>query len=115
MPNFKRHGKVIFGVEFNKAESEAIEKAIEETQREVMADYIRDAEDRIDAQVLWFLHTRMGLETEELKQAYYDFADSINELISYYEMPEEDGAWTCMEKLKDMGVDILELKKGNRE
>lgn len=111
MPFFKKHGKTIFGVEFTKAESEAIEQAILETQRETMADYIKEAEDRIDAQVLWYLYEKYELTPEELRQAYFDFAKSIWQLINYYEMPEEDGAWTCYQKLKDMGVDILELKK----
>lgn len=61
----------------------------------------------ISARVLWVLHNRFGFGAARLKRFFDEFNKSLDELDKYYEMYDvDDESWLCVEKLKDIGVDI---------
>lgn len=108
---FKRAGGTIFGVDFNKQEQAAIDKEIERQCMAKLGELLRDAEDDIDREVLYFLMTEHGHDHDMLEKDYFTFAKLLNDLISHYELEEKDCGYLCDRALKAVGIDVLELKK----
>lgn len=100
----KANGRV-FGASLTKIEQKALEMEI---QRQY-AEYIKKFENEIEAMVLWNLHTELGFGKERLLKFHKTFSQNMFDLISKYEMQDEDTAWLCLNKLKDYGIDIEKL------
>lgn len=107
MPNFKRAGGRIFGVQFSKKEQDAIDQEI---QRQC-AEYDRKNENEIDAIILWLLHEKFGFGMKRLRRFYDLFRTEFDALVKRYEMEKEDGVWLCTYKLKQYGLDIEQWNK----
>lgn len=85
----KKAGGKVYGAILTAAEKKAMDIEI---QKE-LAEYDRKHIAEIDA--------TMRLRT------YYDaFHDRIKELVSRYEMEDQDDIWLCTQMLKRIGVDI---------
>lgn len=110
MPNFKKAGSRIYGVQFNSKEQAAIN---EEIQRQC-AEYDRKNENEIDAIILWLLHEKFGFGMKRLRRFYDLFHTEFDRLINRYLMEKEDGVWLCTYKLKEYGLDIEEWNKEDR-
>lgn len=76
-----------------------------EIQRE-LAEYDRKHIAEIDATILWVLHEQFGFGAQRLRTYYDAFHDRIKELVSRYEMEDQDDIWLCTQMLKRIGVDI---------
>lgn len=99
---FKKALGKIFGVEFNKAEQRALDKAI----CEQIVEMDRQMELDRDSSILWMLHEQFGFGHDRLFKAWkLMYADS-KKLQARYEMGPEDGGWLCRQKLKEYGVDL---------
>ena len=60
----------------------------------------------IDATILWVLHEQFGFGAQRLRTYYDAFHDRIKELVSRYEMEDQDDIWLCTQMLKRIGVDV---------
>ena len=109
---FKKHGKQLFGVAFTEKEEAIIDAEIEHRAKEQEVKYLEEFESNIDAQLLGYLHCKMHWGKEGLTKVFYEFGEFMNELTDYYQMKESDTSFTAKQKLKDMGVDVDELRKG---
>lgn len=76
-----------------------------EIQKE-LAEYDRKHIAEIDATILWVLHEQFGFGAQRLRTYYDAFHDRIKELVSRYEMEDQDDIWLCTQMLKRIGVDI---------
>jgi len=85
--------------------SNRIGRINEEIQRE-LAEYDRKHIAEIDATILWVLHEQFGFGAQRLRTYYDAFHDRIKELVSRYEMEDQDDIWLCTQMLKRIGVDI---------
>ena len=98
----KSGGKVIGG-----HLSAAERKALDIEVRKTFAEYDRKNADELDAIFLWYLHEKLSFSIEQLKDAYFDLAPSIESLCEQYDMNGSgDLTWLCTYKLKEIGVDI---------
>lgn len=107
MPNFKKAGGKIFGVQFTAKEQEAISREI--GRQAAMAEAKISME--TDAAILWALRIRYGFGPKKLKAIWKDFVEAKRELWKHYELGEEDADWICLYKLKEAGVDLAEWYK----
>lgn len=107
----KKSGGKIFGAVLTKTEQKAMEMEI---SRQV-AEFDRQNMLAIDAVVLWELHEEFGFGVDRLRRFYQGFNRRFHELIDHYEMGSEDGPYICIEKLKDIGVDLEAWDKENEE
>lgn len=106
MPNFKRIGGKIYGVQLSKTEQKAMDAEI----KSQIAEYYRDFLSNLDAMVLWTLHTHLGFGKKRLRRFYKVFSKQHIELMEYYQC-NEDSSRLCKHKLKDIGIDLVELQK----
>ena len=58
------------------------------------------------ATILWVLHEQFGFGAQRLRTYYDAFHDRIKELVSRYEMEDQDDIWLCTQMLKRIGVYI---------
>lgn len=83
----------------------------EKLQREIRK-YLLDEESRylqgIDAVFLWGMHILFGFGAERLKRAYKGVIRVYKQMRDYYEM---DGSFPAETKLKEIGIDMDELRK----
>ena len=52
------------------------------------------------------VHEQFGFGAQRLRTYYDAFHDRIKELVSRYEMEDQDDIWLCTQMLKRIGVDI---------
>jgi len=97
----KKSGGKIFGATFTAAETKAMNIEINRQILEADAKYSTD----VDAMILWVLHSCFGFGKKRLRRFYDEFSAEHQRLRDYYEM-QDDGAWLCKHKLKDIGVDV---------
>ena len=102
----KKSGGKIFGAVFTAAERKAMELEISRQILEADRKYTND----VDAMVLYTLHVHLGFGAKRLRRFYEAFNREHEQLVSYYQLPD-DGAWLCMQKLKDIGVDVEQWNK----
>lgn len=107
MPNFKRFGSRIYGVQFNAKEKAALDKEI---QRQC-AEFDQKNQNEIDALILWLLHEKFGFGMKRLRRFYDLFHTEFDALVKRYEMDEDDAVWLCTHKLKEYGLDIEQWNK----
>ena len=98
----KKAGGKVYGAVLTAAEKKAMEIEI---QKE-LAEYDRKHIAEIDATILWVLHEQFGFGAQRLRTYYDAFHDRIKELVSRYEMEDQDDIWLCTQMLKRIGVDI---------
>ena len=98
----KKAGGKVYGAGLTAAEKKAMDLEI---QRE-LAEYDRKHIAEIDATILWVLHEQFGFGAQRLRTYYDAFHDRIKELVSRYEMEDQDDIWLCTQMLKRIGVDI---------
>ena len=91
---------------------DAMEAEAERMAKQAIDEMNRKNEDEIDAMVLYILHEEFGFGEKRLKKFYNCFADGLRELGERYQMNEyDDRLWLCQRKLKEIGIDIPELRK----
>lgn len=98
----KKAGGKVYGAVLTAAEKKAMDLEI---QRE-LAEYDRKHIAEIDATILWVLHEQFGFGAQRLRTYYDAFHDRIKELVSRYEMEDQDDIWLCTQMLKRIGVDV---------
>ena len=97
-----KSGKTIYGARLNAAE----QKALDMEARRSLAEYTRKHEVEMEATVLWQIKQLTDWDESQLKAFYREFDITLDKLIEYYEMGEDDAQWLCTKKLKDDGIDI---------
>lgn len=100
--HIKKAGGKVYGAILTAAEKKAMDIEI---QKE-LAEYDRKHIAEIDATILWVLHEQFGFGAQRLRTYYNAFHDRIKELVSRYEMEDQDDIWLCTQMLKRIGVDI---------
>lgn len=113
MPNFNRgrHGKVL-GVEFTKAEQEAINKEIDRQWKDATIEYDKKHAPEICALVLWVLYEQFGFREKRLKRMYLHFDQYIADMLKRYELDgPNDDIWFCTRQLREAGIDLEEWSK----
>ena len=115
MPVFKKALGKIYGIEFSKAEKEAMEKEL----RSQMTEYDRMHENEIDAMMLLALHKLAGFGPKRLKEFYCGFQPMLKDVMQQYDCGTSEIEWVCTQALKDYGIDIsewrTELEENQRE
>ena len=102
---FKRAGKRIFGVQFNKAEQKALD---DEITRQIVENDMRFDMDK-EASILYMLHTQFGFGPKRLRKAWELFYAETKKLREHYEMEQEEDGWLTRQKLKEeTGIDLEE-------
>lgn len=92
---------------------EAMNAEAERMAKLAMEEMNRNNEEEFDALVLYTLHEEFGFGEKRLKRFYKNFSLRLHELGERYQMNEyEDKLWLCRKKLKELGIDISELRKG---
>lgn len=106
----KRSGGKIFGATLTAAEKRAMDIEIRRQIVEADEKYTND----IDALVLYTLHTHLGFGKKRLRRFWDAFKIEHEKLIKHYEMPD-DGAWLCRHFLMEIGVDVVEWNKEDKD
>lgn len=60
----------------------------------------------MDLEIQRVLHEQFGFGAQRLRTYYDAFHDRIKELVSRYEMEDQDDIWLCTQMLKRIGVDV---------
>ena len=97
----KANGKV-FGANFTAAEKKAMELEF----GRYFAKLIDESTNKIDATVLWVLHSEFGFGEKRLRRFRDLFLPALKGLAEYYDMGDQDRVWLCKQKLLDDGIDI---------
>lgn len=106
MATFKKFGKAVFGVTFNKKEQDIIDKSIQE----LILDRFVEFEKELDASMLMMLHEHFGFGHDRLMKAWKLTFDCNRYLQKRYELDAKDSCWLVKKKLKEeMGIDLDEL------
>ena len=103
----KKAGGRVFGAEFTKDESKALNMEI----RREMADFAEGHRMELQAMILWELHEQLGLGPERLWRFYSSFDKNLDQLVARYEMEDSDDVWLVTKKLNEYGIDLTEWKK----
>lgn len=106
MPVFKKALGKIYGIEFSKAEKEAMEKELHSQ----MIEYDRMHENEIDAMMLLALHKLAGFGPKRLKEFYCGFQPMLQQLLQDYNAGVLETEWVFTQALKDYGIDISEWR-----
>lgn len=110
MPNFKRIGGRIYGVQFTKKEQTAVDQEI----LRQCAEYDRKNANEIDALILWLLHEKFGFGHKRLRRFFDLFSTEFDALIKRYELEADDKVWLCTHKLKEYGIDVDQWNKEDK-
>ena len=102
----KKCGGKVYGADLTAAERKAMD--IEINRQLVEAD--RKYANEVDAMVLYTLHTHLGFGAKRLRRFYEALCTEHDNLVRHYEMPD-DYSWLCMQKLKEIGVDVEQWNK----
>ena len=103
----KKAGGRIFGAEFTKDESKALNMEI----RREMASFAEGHRMELQAIILWELHEQLGLGPERLWRFYSSFDKNLDQLVARYEMEEADDVWLATKKLAEYGINLEEWRK----
>ena len=103
----KKAGGKVFGAHLTSAEKKALDLEVRRETVRINDLYMAD----LDATVLYYVHTRYGFHKKRLRDFYIGFREFYNKLVEYYVMEQHEGAWVCRLKLKELGIDIDELRK----
>lgn len=96
-------GKII-DLKFNAAERKAMDAEI----RKQLAEYDAQHTLELESMILWYLHAEFGFGKKRLRRFYEGFTPMMKDLVRAYGMADKDRPQICMEKLKEIGVDINE-------
>lgn len=107
--NFKKHGKVIFGVVLNSSEQKALETEI----RKQVVEKSRRLDMEIESVMLYVLHKELGLGPKKLKQIWESLYTDIQALRKHYQMNPEDDGYLARRSLRSIGVDVEQWYKEN--
>lgn len=99
---FKKSCGVIYEAKLNKKE----QRALDETIRRQLANYTRMHILDVEATFIRNLKRATDWSESQLRAFYDDFDDTLDELVKYYEMADEDTSWLCARELKAEGIDI---------
>ena len=97
-----RSGSKIFGAHLSKAERTALDIEVRKAIAENQTIYHQD----MDAAILYFLHTRYGFGVKRLRDFWDKFNELHGQILRDYQVLNEDAAWVCRDKLKQIGVDV---------
>jgi hypothetical protein len=85
-------------------------KAMEGEIRKQIAAGVGNLQSRIEAVVLWQMHTQLDLDVEELEAFLEAFQPALQELKAFYEVDDgEDTELACVYNLKAIGFDTSKL------
>mgnify|MGYP007068968065 CR=1 FL=1 len=101
----KQYKGTIYGADLTAKERRAMN--IEINRQIVEAD--RKYLNNVDAMILYFLHKHLGFGKRRLRRAWEQFTVIHDDLVNYYEMPDDD-AW-----LADRKRLALTLRHGTRK
>lgn len=104
----KRSGKHIFGADLTAAEKKAMNIEIDKQ----LAEHTRKHQVEIECLFLRELREKYGFGEARLKRAFNDFSNDLDELITKYELGEEDKLWIATQQMKQQGFDV---EKWHRE
>lgn len=82
---------------------------VREINRQILEQQNKFIED-IDAMILWTLHIELGFGKKRLKRFYNAVIRNYREMCKFYEM---DDTYPAEYKLREIGVDLDELRKEN--
>lgn len=99
--------KALIPYKLSKIEKEAM---IQEVKRQLVK-YDEKYQNDFDAMVLYTLYENFGFGEKRLKRFYKELIKKHGELRQHYQM--DNVTWICIEKLKEIGVDIEEWNKEN--
>lgn len=108
----KKYNGNVFGAELTAAERKAM---LIEIKRQLLEKDEQFQED-LDAMILYVLMSRYGWKKKRLRRFWNAFVEEHRALREYYEMDEPgDGAWLAHRKLKEIGVDVREWYKEDKQ
>lgn len=81
-------------------------KAMMEEIHRQCSSYWRKSETAMVAFMLWQLHEQYNKGKIALRNFWERYSPALDDLLTRYEMGDEDALWLCIQKLKDIGVDI---------
>jgi hypothetical protein len=85
-------------------------RALDGEIRKQVAVGVGNLQSRIEATVLWQLHTQLDLDVEELEAFLEAFQPALQELKTFYEIESaEDTELACVYNLKAIGFDTSKL------
>lgn len=92
-----------------------IQREVERRVKEETKKQTKDIAERlctaIDAASMWVLHQEFGFGKERLERYFHAFNRLYQELVDFYELGE-DTPWVCIQRLKEIGVDVEALESG---
>lgn len=101
-----------YGVELTSKERKAMDMEINRQLVERDKAYQAD----VDAMVLYVLMSRYGWKKKRLRQFWDAFNEEHKKLCEYYMMDEPgDNIWLAHRMLKEIGVDVTEWVKENKD
>jgi CRISPR/Cas system CSM-associated protein Csm2 small subunit len=97
-----------------KSRNDANKKQLSPSQKKAMmkeirrqcANYYRKHETELIALILWELHTQLGFGKKRLRRFWENFTPTLDTMLDRYEMEEDDRFWLCVQKLKEIDIDI---------
>ncbi len=104
----KKSAGNIFGAELTAAERKAMDIEL----RKELARYTEANARELDAIILWVLHQELGFGKKRLRQFYDQFVPAVKALVDRYEMEDSDNVWLATYKLKELGINLEQWKKG---
>lgn len=90
--------------------SSSKKKTLNDEMRKSLIEWDRKHETEIDAIILWALHREFGFGKERLKRAYKVISEEFASLRRRYELDDDMAIWLCTEKVKELGIDLEEMK-----
>lgn len=97
-----RSGSKIFGAHLSKAERTALDIEVRKAIAENEKTYHMD----MDAAILYFLHTKYGFGEKRLRDFWNGFNALHGQILRDYMVLNDEAAWVCRQKLKNIGVDV---------
>lgn len=93
----------------NAAQRKALRGEVVKEFDTLLENFNRD----VMVQLLYLFHFKYGFGEKRLKQLNDDIAQALDGLHARYELSVDDTAWLCEQKLKEDGINIDELFKGD--
>lgn len=82
------------------------QKAMDKEIRRQCAELHREYESDVDAMILWAIHIHFKSGKRQLRNFWRTLRREHDRLVEYYQMEDDDKAFLCDYKLREMGVDV---------
>lgn len=74
-----------------------------------LSEQTKAHESDVDAILMWFLHEEYGWGPKRLNDFIERFNARLKELVSWYDLDDDDQLWLIKYKLKEMGVEFEKM------